>query len=54
MSTPPRPDAPADPAQAEFDENAKKGWNFFTKFLLGNVIATAAALIFIGLLTVWS
>jgi hypothetical protein len=42
------------PSDEQFAEASKKGWAFFTKFLLGNVIATLAALIFVGLLTVWS
>jgi hypothetical protein len=42
------------PATEEFDDVSKKGWEFFTKFLLGNVIVTVAALVVIGLLTVWS
>lgn len=38
----------------DFDTPARKGWAFFTKFLLWNIISCAAILIFIGLLTVWS
>jgi hypothetical protein len=41
------------PPEQDFDNAAKKGWEFFTKFLLTNVLVTAAALIFVGLLTVW-
>jgi hypothetical protein len=39
---------------AEFDAESQKGWQFFTKFLLGNVVMAAAALVFVALLTVWS
>ena len=42
------------PANEEFDTVSKKGWEFFTKFLLGNVIVTIVALLVVGLLTVWS
>ena len=38
----------------DFDNPARKGWAFFTKFLLWNIITCVAILIFIGLLTVWS
>jgi len=38
----------------DFDTPAKKGWDFFTKFLSANVVATAVILVIIGLLTVWS
>jgi hypothetical protein len=38
----------------DFDTPARKGWAFFTKFLLWNIIACAAILILIGLMTVWS
>ncbi len=41
-------------AVAEFDTNAQKGWQFFTKFLVANVVVTVAALVFVALLTVWS
>lgn len=37
----------------EFDAAAQKGWNFFTKFLLANVVSVVATLLVIGLLTVW-
>jgi len=47
-----REDTPAE--LAEFDRTAKKGWDFFTKFLLWNVIACAATLLLIGVFTVWS
>jgi hypothetical protein len=42
------------PADEEFDTVSQKGWNFFTKFLLSNVIVTVVALVVVGLLTVWS
>ncbi len=49
------PPAPiAAPTEVEFDNHAQKGWEFFTKFLLGNVVATILALLFVGILTVWS
>ncbi len=38
----------------DFDDPARKGWAFFTKFLLWNIISCVTILIFIGLLTVWS
>jgi hypothetical protein len=41
------------PEIQEFDNHAMKGWEFFTKFLLSNVIVTILALVFVGLLTVW-
>ncbi len=47
-----REDTPAELAQ--FDRVAKTGWEFFTKFLLWNVIACVVTLLFIGFLTVWS
>jgi hypothetical protein len=42
------------PAEVVFDNQAKKGWEFFTKFLFGNVVLTILALVFVGILTVWS
>ncbi len=36
-----------------FDTASQNGWNFFTKFLLANVVSAAATLVVIGLLTVW-
>jgi hypothetical protein len=42
------------PAAEEFDTASKKGWEFFTKFLFGNVVVTVVALLIVGLLTVWS
>ncbi len=42
------------PPDEDFDATAKKGWNFFTKFLLGNVVVTVIVLLIVGLLTVWS
>ncbi len=42
------------PADEEFDTHAKKGWEFFTKFLTANVVFTIVALLIFGLLTVWS
>jgi len=47
-----REETPAELAQ--FDRVAKTGWEFFTKFLLWNVIACILTLLFIGFLTVWS
>jgi len=42
------------PPGQDFDTAAKKGWAFFTKFLLTNVLVTIAVLLLVGLLTVWS
>ncbi len=42
------------PPDEEFDNVSQKGWEFFTKFLLGNIVVTVAALVVVGLLTVWS
>ncbi len=47
-----REDTPAEIAQ--FDRVSQTGWTWFTKFLLWNVLAIIAILLFIGLLTVWS
>jgi hypothetical protein len=47
-------DATADIEHIDFDTPARKGWAFFTKFLLWNIIACATILILIGLMTVWS
>jgi hypothetical protein len=41
------------PELQHFNSTAKKGWDGFTKFLLSNVIAVVAGLLFVGLLTVW-
>jgi hypothetical protein len=41
-------------ANVDFDTPAQKGWVFFSKFLLWNIIACIAILLFIGVLTVWS
>ena len=41
-------------ANVDFDAPAKKGWAFFTKFLLWNIISCIVILLFVGLLTVWS
>jgi hypothetical protein len=38
----------------EMDQNSKQGWEFFTKFLLINVVVTIVVLLAVGLLTVWS
>jgi len=38
----------------DFDSSAQKGWAFFTKFLLWNIISCIAVLLVFGLLTVWS
>jgi len=45
---------PAPPAEVAFDAHAKQGWERFTKFLMGNVVATILALVFVAILTVWS
>jgi hypothetical protein len=47
-----RPETPAEIEQ--FDRTAQTGWNFFTRFLLWNVLAIAAILLLIGVFTVWS
>jgi hypothetical protein len=39
--------------EINIDDASLKGWAFFTKFLLWNVIAIIASLLIIGLLTVW-
>jgi hypothetical protein len=44
----------ADQADDPFSHVSKAGWNGFTRFLLLNVIAIIAALLIIGLFTVWS
>jgi hypothetical protein len=41
------------PANEEFDTVSQKGWQFFTKFLFGNVVMTVVALVILALLTVW-
>jgi hypothetical protein len=41
-------------ANVDFDQPAKKGWDFFTKFLLWNIIGCVGTLLVVGLLTVWS
>jgi hypothetical protein len=41
------------PAAEEFDNVSRKGWEFFTKFLFGNVVATVVTLVIVALLTVW-
>ncbi len=41
-------------SNVDFDTPAQKGWAFFTKFLLWNIISCVVILLFIGLLTVWS
>ena len=38
----------------DFDDAAKKGWAWFTRFLLINVILCAIGLLLVGALTVWS
>ncbi|MBB5374104.1 hypothetical protein [Acidocella aromatica] len=48
MAIQPAPETPVD-----FDTPSKKGWEFFTKFLTVNVALCIAALLLIGLLTVW-
>jgi hypothetical protein len=42
------------PPSEDFDTVSRKGWEFFTKFLFGNVVATIVALVIVALLTVWS
>ncbi len=44
--------APA--TDVDFDVPAQKGWAFFTRFLLWNIISCIVILLFIGVLTVWS
>jgi hypothetical protein len=46
-------DQAAPSIEAHFDTPSRKGWEFFTKFLLWNAVTIAAALVFVGLLTVW-
>ena len=41
-------------SNVDFDSPAQKGWVFFSKFLLWNVISCIVILLFIGVLTVWS
>jgi hypothetical protein len=41
------------PANQEFDEASKKGWELFTKFLTFNTIAAATVLLLIAAMTVW-
>jgi hypothetical protein len=48
MTAQPAPETPVD-----FDTSSKKGWEFFTKFLTVNATLCIAALLVIGLLTVW-
>jgi hypothetical protein len=40
--------------KVDFDTPAEKGWAFFTKFLLWNIIGCIATLLIIGVFTVWS
>jgi len=47
-----REDTPAEIEQ--FNRISQTGWNFFTKFLLWNVLAIIAILLLIGVFTVWS
>jgi len=49
-----RPPSTIVPAEAEFDTHSKKGWELFTKFLMGNVVFIIAGLVFVAILTVWS
>ena len=37
-----------------FDKTSQAGWNWFTRFLLINVILCAVGLAFVAALTVWS
>jgi hypothetical protein len=47
--------AASDPVEPDvFDRSAQAGWQWFTKFLLINVILCAIGLVFVGALTVWS
>ncbi len=48
-------DTPVDVVEVEagFDQASRKGWDFFTKFLLGNVVVIIGALLVIGAITVW-
>jgi hypothetical protein len=41
-------------SEADIDEAAKKGWAWFTRFLLINLILCVLALLLLGALTVWS
>jgi hypothetical protein len=50
--TAPNPDNASD--RDEFSVVAQTGWNRFSRFLLMNVVAIAAALLLIGAFTVWS
>jgi hypothetical protein len=46
---------PADRAETDaFDRKSMAGWQWFTRFLLVNVIAIAAGLAFVAIFTVWS
>ncbi len=45
---------PSKAPDAAFDTVSKAGWQRFTKFLLINVLVAIAALLIVGLLTVWS
>ena len=38
----------------DFDQPSQKGWDFFTKFILWNVITIIGVLLVVGLLPVWS
>ncbi len=40
--------------KVDFSSPAQKGWAFFTKFLLWNIISCVVILLFLGLVTVWS
>jgi hypothetical protein len=51
--TAPRAEMLSPVTEAHFDTPSRKGWEFFTKFLLWNAVTIAAALVFVGLLTVW-
>jgi hypothetical protein len=41
-------------SSVDFDTPAQKGWAFFTKFLLWNIIGCITTLLIIGVFTVWS
>jgi hypothetical protein len=44
---------PAELAEGQFDQAAQSGWNFFTRFLLANVVVIVVILLVIGVFTVW-
>jgi hypothetical protein len=55
MSTDDMTVTPSDHIELDaFDQASQKGWAWFTRFLLINVILCALGLLFVGVLTVWS